>query len=98
MSHQATRKHKIAWILARVSEACETGKALEQPELIAKACNFFGAGHRYVKEILQDLVYDKQIVIDLGFVFTKQHFEALKLKEKVILPADKLLKDLGNGK
>ena len=51
MSHQASRKHKVDWIMNRIGKACETGKALKKDELISIACLEFGAGERYVKEI-----------------------------------------------
>ena len=94
MSHQATRKHKIHWIMNRIGEACATGKALKKDELISLTCLEFGAGERYVKEILKHLELGKFIIIEFSDVFTKQHYEALKIYEKEDLLNDKILEDI----
>lgn len=94
MTHQATRIHKIAWIMARIAEASEAGKALTKDEIIAKACLHFGAGERYVKEILKHLEYGKKIIIEFGDVLTKQWHDALKIREKEDLDGDKILEKL----
>ena len=97
MSHQASRKHRVDKLLSWVGEACDTGTALKKEELIAKACLHFGAGERYVKEILKHLEFAKLIVVELGDVFTKAHYETLRLHEQGGIDQNKLIERLDNG-
>lgn len=81
MSHQAKRKHRVDWIMNQIQEGCNSGKAIKYDELIAKACLDFGAGERYIKEILKHLVFSGMIVVEFGDVFTKNYYEKLRHHE-----------------
>ena len=75
--HQARRESKIRYILDKVLSACCSDNLLTEEVLISQVCMFFSAGHRYVREILQDL-YNTGLLFkdESNFLFDKKSWEA----------------------
>lgn len=83
MGHAEKRKHRVAWLMARISAGNSEGNCWREDLLVSEACLEFGAGKRYIKELLTDLANTKQIVLDLGEVYTKDRFNLEKARENV---------------
>lgn len=83
MGHAEKRKHRVAWLMSRIKEGNSDGNCWREDILISEACLQFGAGKRYIKELLTDLVNTKQIVLDLGEVYTKDRFALEKARENI---------------
>jgi len=90
MSNESKRMHRVSWLLGRVQSAAMNGYIWGEEKLISEACIEFGAGRRYIKEILKDLVNTKRIVIEFGEVFSKQAYEAQKIIDKNIVNEEEL--------
>lgn len=83
MTHQATRKFKVDWIMARVKAAMNQGKIVDEEKLVSEFCLYFGAGRRYALEYLKDLEITNRIKRIAGEIWTPEHYDAQEILHKV---------------
>lgn len=102
MSNPTARIHRVNYILNLIEALEQNGKIWEEKILISDVCLKFGAGKRYIKEILQDLVNTKKIVILAGEVWTREAWNNQVSKERALekadLEADEILNNLKGEK
>ena len=70
MSHQQDRVLKTEWIINLLNHTMKQGRQIRLDALISAACLRFGAGNRYIKEIIKDLENTSQLIIKDGMAWT----------------------------
>ena len=69
---QGLRQKKASMILATIKKATDELKEIDEKFLISQVCLEFGAGRRYVKEIIEDLInVGKVLRTDKGLVYNE---------------------------
>ena len=55
MSHQNSRRLKVEFMLGILDKTWKAGKQVDEKKFLSMICLKFGAGERYIKEILKQL-------------------------------------------
>ena len=74
MPLSSQRKYRIEWILGRMRESKAAGLTIEKKKLISAACIEFGAGTRYINELIQDLLNVETLILSGNLLYFKEDF------------------------
>jgi hypothetical protein len=84
-AHITKRKEKAEWIIGTCKRAWITDVEIPYEWLVSEMCLKFGAGRRYIKEVVRDLEITRRIKVIDKLIFYVPTQEEISEKEKNIL-------------
>lgn len=78
MDHKENRKVRTDTIMHMIQHNSLKDKSTNEEILISQICISLGAGRRYIKEIIQDLINTEKIVRFVGELYTSKHYKKIK--------------------
>lgn len=77
MSHESKKRERVEWIMKEISSANCDDKNLSEEKLIALASLHFGAGRRYIKEIVYDLILTEKLILIEENIYIKSIYDKI---------------------
>lgn len=78
MGQESKRIARANKIMLLIESNAYYNKSTNEEKLISEICLNLGAGRRYIKEIILDLINTGKIVKDVGELYTAKHHRKIK--------------------